>query len=79
MSSTPDIPDEGKFVAALGINPDAVVAGSVRITFEGGVPYLQYTAITRVDPLALARAFASCMPMPDPVEETETPTPPAED
>lgn len=65
---TPEIPTEARFVQALGLDPEKIVAGSVRIEWSNGGPVIIYTSAVRVDPLALGMAFVSASDGPE--EET---------
>jgi hypothetical protein len=57
---TPNIPDEGKFVQALGLNPEHVVAGSVEVVFPNGTPAVKFTQMVGVTAQRLGLAFLAC-------------------
>lgn len=57
--NTPEIPDDGRVLAALGINPDNVAKGSFKIHWtQDGQPAVEFTVLQRVSTATLARAFA---------------------
>ncbi len=56
--NTPAIPDDGRVLAALGINPDNVAKGSFKIHWgQDGQPVVEFTVLQKVSTATLARAF----------------------
>lgn len=57
-NNTPEIPDDGRVLAALGINPDNVAKGSFKIHWsQEGQPVVEFTVLQGVSTATLARAF----------------------
>lgn len=59
--------DERAFLATLGVNPDTVTPGTLKIFTVDGVPKMSFEATYNVPPHVLARAYtAAGAPMPQP-------------
>jgi hypothetical protein len=57
------IPDEAKFLSALGVNPGNVVAGTIRTEWANGTPVVSFTSVYAVTPQQLGLAFLAAAPM----------------
>jgi hypothetical protein len=60
--SEQSIPNEGRFLQALGVDPARVAAGSVRVEWQNGTPLIFFTLVQPVSPQALGLAFLSVAP-----------------
>jgi hypothetical protein len=65
---TPSIPNEAKFMSALGVDPATVKAGSIKIDWRDGVPVIEWTSMVGVSPQTLGLAFLAAAPAPEDTE-----------